>query len=216
MKKEQNGKWESPRDRKPELKYLYVFSALCYPTNDSEDLGKLKPKADIGIFIGYSPSKKAYRIYNKRTRLIMETINVQFDELTQMAYEQHAKPPTKNDYDLLSTHIDEYFKPSSSVSTIISAATPPPSDTAEASSSTTIDQDAPSPMKPDKYGGVLKNKAWSVAKVYCQEAGIDFEKSFAPVAHIKSIHIFITYAAHKNMIVGTKSLYEVTVADPQD
>ncbi|GJT06247.1 hypothetical protein Tco_0840709 [Tanacetum coccineum] len=48
---------------------------------------------DIGIFIGYSPSKKAYRIYNKRTRQIMETMNVQFDELTQMASEQHGSGP---------------------------------------------------------------------------------------------------------------------------
>ncbi|GKD80881.1 hypothetical protein Tco_1347720, partial [Tanacetum coccineum] len=43
------------------------FGALCYPTNDSEDLGKLQPTADIGIFIGYAPSRKGYRIYNKRT-----------------------------------------------------------------------------------------------------------------------------------------------------
>ncbi|GJU01132.1 retrovirus-related pol polyprotein from transposon TNT 1-94 [Tanacetum coccineum] len=60
--------YELLRDRKPELKYLHVFGALCYLTNNFEDLGKLQPKADIGIFIGYSPSKKAYRIYNKRTR----------------------------------------------------------------------------------------------------------------------------------------------------
>ncbi|GJW43738.1 hypothetical protein Tco_0072537 [Tanacetum coccineum] len=53
----------------------------------SEDLRKLKLKADIRIFIGYSPVKKAYRIYNKRTRMIMETIHVEFDELTVMAFE---------------------------------------------------------------------------------------------------------------------------------
>ncbi|GJT30214.1 integrase, catalytic region, zinc finger, CCHC-type containing protein [Tanacetum coccineum] len=82
--------YELLKDRKPKLKYLYVFDALCYPTNDFEDLGKLQPKAKIEIFIRYSPSKKAYRIYNKRTRLIMETMNVQFDELTKMASEQHS------------------------------------------------------------------------------------------------------------------------------
>ncbi|GKC24325.1 retrovirus-related pol polyprotein from transposon TNT 1-94 [Tanacetum coccineum] len=79
--------YELLRNRKPDLKFLYIFGALCYPTNDSLDLGKLKPKADIGIFFDYSPSKKDYRIYNKRTRMIMETIHVQFDELTQMAFE---------------------------------------------------------------------------------------------------------------------------------
>ncbi|GKF68181.1 hypothetical protein Tco_0197860, partial [Tanacetum coccineum] len=67
--------------------------ALCYPTNDSEDPGKLKPKADIGIFLGYAPAKKAYRIYNRRTCLIMETIHVEFDELTTMASEQFGSEP---------------------------------------------------------------------------------------------------------------------------
>nr|GFB00016.1 hypothetical protein [Tanacetum cinerariifolium] len=60
-----------------------VFGALCYPTNDSEDLGKLQPTTDTEIFVGYAPSRKGYRIYNKRTRRIMETIHVQFDELTE-------------------------------------------------------------------------------------------------------------------------------------
>ncbi|GJR59510.1 retrovirus-related pol polyprotein from transposon TNT 1-94 [Tanacetum coccineum] len=44
---------------------------------------KLKAKADIGIFVGYAPTKKAYRIYNKRTRKIQETVHVTFDELTE-------------------------------------------------------------------------------------------------------------------------------------
>ncbi|GJU50175.1 retrovirus-related pol polyprotein from transposon TNT 1-94 [Tanacetum coccineum] len=52
--------YELLHDRKPDLSYLHVFGALCYPTNDSEDLGKLKAKADVGIFIGYAPAKKAY------------------------------------------------------------------------------------------------------------------------------------------------------------
>ncbi|GKD72722.1 retrovirus-related pol polyprotein from transposon TNT 1-94, partial [Tanacetum coccineum] len=63
-------------DKKSDLSFFQVFGALCYPTNDSEDLGKLQPTADIGIFVGYAPSKKGYRIYNKRTRRIMETIHV--------------------------------------------------------------------------------------------------------------------------------------------
>ncbi|GJU92677.1 hypothetical protein Tco_1317433 [Tanacetum coccineum] len=59
------------------------FGALSYPTNDSEDLGKLKAIADIRIFVGYAPNRKGYRINNKRTRRIMKTIHVQFDELTE-------------------------------------------------------------------------------------------------------------------------------------
>ncbi|GJW24298.1 putative ribonuclease H-like domain-containing protein [Tanacetum coccineum] len=60
-----------------------LFGALCYPTNDSKDLGKFQAKADIGIFVGYAPSRKGYRIYNKRTHRLMETIHVTFDEMHQ-------------------------------------------------------------------------------------------------------------------------------------
>ncbi|GJY61318.1 retrovirus-related pol polyprotein from transposon TNT 1-94 [Tanacetum coccineum] len=55
-------------------------------------------------------------------------------------------------------------------------------------------------VKLDEYGGVLKNKAQLVAKGYRQEEGIDFKESFAPVARIEAIRIFLAYTAHKNMI----------------
>nr|GEV66621.1 hypothetical protein [Tanacetum cinerariifolium] len=76
-----------------DLSFLHVFGALCYLTNDSENLRKLQPKADIGIFIGYAPTNKAFRIYNQRTRRIVETIHVDFDELTAMASEQSSSGP---------------------------------------------------------------------------------------------------------------------------
>ncbi|GJY77756.1 retrovirus-related pol polyprotein from transposon TNT 1-94 [Tanacetum coccineum] len=56
-------------------------------------------------------------------------------------------------------------------------------------------------VKLDEYGGVLKNKARLVSKGYRQEEGIEFEESFAPVARIEAIRIFLAYAAHKNMVV---------------
>ncbi|GKE91041.1 integrase, catalytic region, zinc finger, CCHC-type containing protein [Tanacetum coccineum] len=65
--------YEMLKGKKPEVKYFRVFGSLCYPTNDYDDLGKLKAKANIGIFIGYAPTKKAYQIYNKRTCKIQET-----------------------------------------------------------------------------------------------------------------------------------------------
>nr|GEZ55145.1 retrovirus-related Pol polyprotein from transposon TNT 1-94 [Tanacetum cinerariifolium] len=60
--------YELVHNKKPDLTFFRVFGALCYPTNDSEDLGKLHPTADTGIFVGYAPSRKGYRIYNKMTR----------------------------------------------------------------------------------------------------------------------------------------------------
>nr|GFC78176.1 hypothetical protein [Tanacetum cinerariifolium] len=62
-----------------------------------ENLGKLQPKADIGIFIGYAPTKKALWFYNRRTRRIVETIHVDFDEMTAMASEQSSLGPTLNE-----------------------------------------------------------------------------------------------------------------------
>ncbi|GJX27840.1 retrovirus-related pol polyprotein from transposon TNT 1-94 [Tanacetum coccineum] len=59
----------------------------------NENLGKLQPKADIGIFIGYAPIKKAFQIYNRRTRRIIKTIHVDFDELTAMASEHSSLEP---------------------------------------------------------------------------------------------------------------------------
>ncbi|GJV15945.1 retrovirus-related pol polyprotein from transposon TNT 1-94 [Tanacetum coccineum] len=85
--------YELLHDKPPDLSFFHVFGALCYPTNDNENLGKLQPKADIGIFIGYAPTKKAFRIYNRRTRRIIETIHVDFDELTAMASEQSSSGP---------------------------------------------------------------------------------------------------------------------------
>ncbi|GJY67038.1 retrovirus-related pol polyprotein from transposon TNT 1-94 [Tanacetum coccineum] len=78
---------------KPDISFLHVFGALCYPKNDREDIGKLGAKGDIGFFIGYSADSCAYRVYNRRTKKIMETMNVTFDELSVMAFEQSNSKP---------------------------------------------------------------------------------------------------------------------------
>nr|GEW00141.1 hypothetical protein [Tanacetum cinerariifolium] len=118
--------YELLHNKLPDLSFLYVFGALCYPTNDSENLGKLQPKVDIGIFIGYAPTKKSFWIYNRRTRRIVETIHVDFDELTTMAFEQSSSGPALNEM---------------TPATIIQA------ESTGSPSLTTADQDAPSPSK---------------------------------------------------------------------
>nr|GEW52731.1 retrotransposon protein, putative, unclassified, expressed [Tanacetum cinerariifolium] len=275
-----------------DLSFLHVFGALCYPTNDSENLGKLQPKADIGIFIGYAPTKKAFRIYNRRTRRIVETIHVDFDELMAMASEQSCSgpalnemtpatissglvqkpssltpyvPPSRNDWDLLfQPMFDELLNPPPSVdhqapevialtvdviplvqadltdveedNTDIKVAhmgndslfgVPIPEVTSAQSSSTIeamqeelneferlkVWELVPRPdkvmvitlkwiykVKLDELGGILKNKARLVERGYRQEEGIDFEESFALVTRLEAIWIFLTYAAHKNMV----------------
>ncbi|GJZ05963.1 retrovirus-related pol polyprotein from transposon TNT 1-94 [Tanacetum coccineum] len=81
-------------DKPPDISFFHIFGALCYPTNDSDNLGKLQPKANIGIFIGYAPTKKAFRIFNRRTRRIIKIIHVDFNELTAMDSEHSSSGPT--------------------------------------------------------------------------------------------------------------------------
>ncbi|GJU19085.1 retrovirus-related pol polyprotein from transposon TNT 1-94 [Tanacetum coccineum] len=187
-------------------------------------------KADIGIFIGYAPKKKAYSIYNRRTRIIIETIYVNFDELTAMASEQRSLEPALNEMTPAtpSSGLVPNLLPSALVASLIPVEeAPAPVESTGSPSSTTVDQDAPSPstsqttpqsqsrtfplcaeeeshyleVKLDELGGILKNKARLVARGYRQEEGIDFEESFAPVARLEAVRIFLAFAAHMNMIV---------------
>nr|GEW30377.1 uncharacterized mitochondrial protein AtMg00810-like [Tanacetum cinerariifolium] len=233
-----------------------------------------------------------------RTIRIIETIHVNFDELTAMASEQSSlgpalhemtpvtissglvpKPtsstpfvtPSRNDWDMLFQPLfDELLTPPPSVdhpaleviAPITEVVSLKPAKLIGSPSSTTVDQDAPSPSKSqstsetqppvipnnveednhdievahmgndlffgmpipeelvprldkvmvitlkwiykvklDELGGILKNKAWLVARGYRQEEGIDFKESFALVVRLEAIRIFLAFAAHKNMVV---------------
>nr|GEU66584.1 putative reverse transcriptase domain-containing protein [Tanacetum cinerariifolium] len=85
--------YELINDRNPDISFLHVFRALCYPKNDREDIGKLDAKGDICFFISYSTTSFAYRVYNQRTQKIIETMNVTFDELLAMDFEQRILKP---------------------------------------------------------------------------------------------------------------------------
>ncbi|GKA91095.1 retrovirus-related pol polyprotein from transposon TNT 1-94, partial [Tanacetum coccineum] len=169
--------YELMHDKKLDLSFLHVFGLLCYSTNDSEDLGKLNAKDDIGIFVSYAPAKKAFRIFKRRTQKIMETIHVTFDELIAMASEQFSlgprlqvmtpttsclglipndipqqpcNPPNRDDWDsLFQPLFDEYFNPLTiAVSLVPEAAAPRAVVIADSPVSTSIDQDAPSTSIP--------------------------------------------------------------------
>ncbi|GKC96847.1 retrovirus-related pol polyprotein from transposon TNT 1-94 [Tanacetum coccineum] len=78
-----------------EFKTITLAKSLmrCYLLNDYDDVGKLKAKGDIGVFVGYSKESAAFRIYNKRTRKIHESVNVNFDEISEMASKQFSLEP---------------------------------------------------------------------------------------------------------------------------
>ncbi|GJU94051.1 retrovirus-related pol polyprotein from transposon TNT 1-94 [Tanacetum coccineum] len=71
-------------DRKPSIKHLHIFGCICYITRDGENLDKMKEKGDPCVMVGYSTQSKGYRVYNKRTRLIVESIHIKFDEIKEM------------------------------------------------------------------------------------------------------------------------------------
>nr|GEX24635.1 retrovirus-related Pol polyprotein from transposon TNT 1-94 [Tanacetum cinerariifolium] len=80
-------------DRKPSVKFFHIFGSICYFVRDGENLDKMKAKGDECIFMGYSTQSRAYRVLNKRTRVIMESIHVNFDELPHMGSDQLSSDP---------------------------------------------------------------------------------------------------------------------------
>nr|GEW62428.1 retrovirus-related Pol polyprotein from transposon TNT 1-94 [Tanacetum cinerariifolium] len=219
--------YELVHNQKHDLTFYHVFGALCYPTNDSKYLGKLQPTADIGIFIGYAPSRKGYKIYNKRTRY-RSLLLQQFQFLSTQPVHLHLPP-------LIKMHLLQVISSSSALkspclhqsiaaeSTLMDENLFAPVDNdpfinifaSESTSATSSFGDAiPQPdyvmiialkwiykVKLDEYGDVQKNKARLVAKGYQKKEGIDFEESFAPVVRIEAIRIFIAKAACKSMTI---------------
>nr|GEW24160.1 retrovirus-related Pol polyprotein from transposon TNT 1-94 [Tanacetum cinerariifolium] len=106
--------YELINGRKPDISFLHVFGALCYPKNNREDIWKLGAKGDIGFFIGYSANSCAYRVYNRRTKKIMETMNVTFDELSDMAFDQRTSKSWLQGmtYGQISSGLDLTYAPS--------------------------------------------------------------------------------------------------------
>ncbi|GKD04683.1 hypothetical protein Tco_1179657 [Tanacetum coccineum] len=181
------------QDKKPDLSFFHVFGSLCYPTNDHEDLGKFDAKADIGIFVGCA--KKAFRIYNRRTRIISEMIHVTFDELTAMASKQSSSGPglhymtlatsgtrlgsnpvsqqpclplLRDDWDhLFQPMFDKYFNPPTiDVSPVQEAAALRAEVLADSPVSTSIDQDAPSKSIPSSQ----EHEHSSIISQGCEES----------------------------------------------
>nr|GFC55359.1 retrovirus-related Pol polyprotein from transposon TNT 1-94 [Tanacetum cinerariifolium] len=99
-------------DRKPSVKFFHIFGSLCYIIRDGENLDKMKEKGDACIFVGYSTQSRAYRVFNKRTRVIVETIHVKFDEFPKMASNHVSSDPVP-EYRTVTTsyELDLLFSP---------------------------------------------------------------------------------------------------------
>nr|GEW12638.1 hypothetical protein [Tanacetum cinerariifolium] len=181
----------------------------------------MKEKGDACIFVGYSTQSRAYRVFNKRTRVIVETIHVNFDELPQMASDHVSSDPadrtvtTSNELDLLfSLMFTELLNGSSQE---------------ELHQFDRLDvwELVDRPLykniinikwlwknKRDEENTVIRNKSRLVAKGYAQKEGVDFEESFAPVARLEAVRLFIAYAAHKSFTVYQMDVKTTFLYDP--
>ncbi|GJT45336.1 integrase, catalytic region, zinc finger, CCHC-type containing protein [Tanacetum coccineum] len=241
--------YELVHDKKPDLTFFRVLSALYYPTNDSKDLGKLQPTTDIGIFVGYAPSKKGdlssaespyvtqtlhhlgkwskdhpldniignpSRPVSTRKQLATDALWCLYNSVLSKVEPKNFKSAIIEDswFQAMQDEIHEFDR--LQVWELV-----PQPDCVKIIALKWIYK-----VKLDEYGDVLKNKARLVAKGYRQEEGIDFEESFAPVAHIEAIQIFIANAASKNMTIyqmDVKTTFlngelkeEVYVSQPKD
>ncbi|KAI5335384.1 hypothetical protein L3X38_025517 [Prunus dulcis] len=68
--------YELWKGRKPNIKHMRVFGSVYYIYRDRENLAKFDTRSDAGIFLGYSLTSRAYKVFNKRTCIVMESINV--------------------------------------------------------------------------------------------------------------------------------------------
>ena len=72
--------YELWKNKKPNISYFKVFGSKCFILNTKDNLGKFDAKYNVGIFLGYSSSSKAYRVFNKKTMVVEESVHVVFDE----------------------------------------------------------------------------------------------------------------------------------------
>ena len=79
------------KGRKPNVKYFRIFGSTCFILKDRENMGKFGSRSDKGIFLGYSSISKAYRVYNKRTMKVIETVNVVIDESSEFGFEKFSE-----------------------------------------------------------------------------------------------------------------------------
>nr|GEX92650.1 retrovirus-related Pol polyprotein from transposon TNT 1-94 [Tanacetum cinerariifolium] len=175
----------------PDLLFLHVFGALCYPTNDSENLEKLQPKADIVDQDAPSPSKSQTTLETQPPVISNDVeednhdIKVAhmgndpfFDALIQSFWIE-AMQEELNEFEC-----HEVLKLIPRLDKVM-----------------VITLKWIYKVQLDEMEGILKNKARLVARGYHQEEGIDFEESFAPVARLEAIRNFLAHAAHKNIVV---------------
>ncbi|KAJ9542881.1 hypothetical protein OSB04_029387 [Centaurea solstitialis] len=98
--------------RIPNIDYFKVFGCPCFVLNETENRGKFSPKSDEMIFVGYSDCSIAYRVFNKKSRVVYESVNVKFDPFVELSSIADASTSTSTSSDLPATspELDSLFE----------------------------------------------------------------------------------------------------------
>ncbi|GKD55431.1 putative ribonuclease H-like domain-containing protein, partial [Tanacetum coccineum] len=184
--------YELVHDEKLDLTFFRVIGALCYPTNDSEYLGKLQPTADIGIFVGYAPSRKDKfrdRTQSGSCSTLCTPTNKELEILFQPMFDEYLEPP----------RVDKPASPAFAV--------PVPVNSAGTPSSTTIDQDAPSLIYSPSSSAI---QSPSLHQGVAADSSLMEENPFAPVDNDLFINIFAPKPSSEASLSGDVSSAEST------
>ncbi|GJU75306.1 retrovirus-related pol polyprotein from transposon TNT 1-94 [Tanacetum coccineum] len=272
--------YELIRGRKPNIQYFYVFGSLCYPTNNRDDLGKMKPKADIGPGLNclnsqdssddmneipsqqdldnlFGPLYEEY--YASSTSKVtnnspVNTLDVEDTPSPSLIIVEDSDAPQivtsseelitqESSISVLENHFDEQLQeddpsnmhefhqrhrytnkwtknhpikqvigdPSKPVQTrnrlrtdaelcmyVLTMSLTEPKNINEAM----LDHSWIESMQDElNQFKLIRNKSCLVAKGYSQQEGIDFKESFAPVARLEAVRMFVAYATHKNFTI---------------
>ena len=84
VKRHQKTPYELINHRKPNVKFFHIFSCYCFILNNTDYLGKIDKKTGEGKFLNYYLNSKAYRVFNNKTKRLLKSISVFFDDRVQM------------------------------------------------------------------------------------------------------------------------------------
>ncbi|GKA80144.1 retrovirus-related pol polyprotein from transposon TNT 1-94 [Tanacetum coccineum] len=201
--------YELIRGRKPNIQYFHVFGSLCYPTNDRDDLGKNETEAIASECNNSEPGINCTNFQDSLEDLQSVPSKTDLDNLFGPLYEEYyatSSPEVSdnsaaNTLDVSRKHILIIGR---SIKIVVEEDEAP-----QITKNHPIEQVIGDPSKPLKTRRQLhidaeiesmqdENKSCLVSKGHGQEEGIDFEESFAPVARLEAVKIFVAYAAHKN------------------
>ncbi|GKB17436.1 retrovirus-related pol polyprotein from transposon TNT 1-94, partial [Tanacetum coccineum] len=183
--------YERIRGRKPNIQYFYVFGSLCYPTNDHDDLGKMKPKADIDS--QSIPSK------SDLDNLFGPLYEEYYATSSQKVSDNSAANTLDNDHTSSSSSIFvEEDKAPQIVSSIRQICTSFIKNIAQVIEVCMYTLTV-STIEPRNIKEAILDASWMLENLSnALLDGIDFEESFAQVARLEAVRIFVAYAAHKS------------------